>query len=59
MEQTMDRHGWNSLGDFRGIRRERIVAHSRIRRPGARPYFGGHEEGYAPADAAVSVEGRG
>ena len=41
--------GWTSLDDFRGIRRDRIVAHSDIRRPDEKEYFGGKEapEGYA------------
>ena len=28
MREAMERHGWASLDDFRGIRRDRIVAHS-------------------------------
>ena len=48
MEAAMDRHGWKSLDDFRGIRRDRIVTHSKIRRPDAAAYHGGYEaEGYA------------
>ncbi len=48
----LERHaerGWRSLEDFRGLRRDRIVPHSRIRRPDTKEYFGGHEtpEGYA------------
>jgi hypothetical protein len=41
--------GWTKLEDFRGIRRDRIVAHSQIRRPAEVEYRGGHEiyEGYA------------
>jgi len=41
--------GWHSLDDFRGLRRDRIVAHSQIKRPEAKEYFGGKEapEGYA------------
>ena len=41
--------GWTNLEDFRGLRRERIVAHSQIRRPEDSDYQGGHEapEGYA------------
>jgi len=41
--------GWQSLDDFRGLRRDRIVAHSQIKRPEAKEYFGGKEapEGYA------------
>jgi dihydroorotate dehydrogenase len=48
----LERHadkGWRTLDDFRGIRRDRIVPHSTIRRPDDRAYHGGHEvgEGYA------------
>jgi dihydropyrimidine dehydrogenase (NAD+) subunit PreA len=46
--------GWSRLQDFRGIRRDRIVSHSQIRRPAEADYRGGHEvyEGYAePAKA--------
>jgi len=41
--------GWNSVEDFRGIRRDRVVQHSKIRRPEGKEYFGGQEapEGYA------------
>ena len=41
--------GWQRLEDFRGLRRDRIVAHSQIRRPADSDYQGGHEpqEGYA------------
>jgi len=41
--------GWKSLEDFRGIRRDRVVVHSKIRRPEGKEYFGGMDapEGYA------------
>jgi dihydropyrimidine dehydrogenase (NAD+) subunit PreA len=41
--------GWTRLEDFRGLRRECVVAHSQIRRPEDSDYQGGHEpqEGYA------------
>jgi dihydropyrimidine dehydrogenase (NAD+) subunit PreA len=35
--------GWNRLDDFRGLRRDRVVAHSRIKRPDAADYHGGFE----------------
>lgn len=55
MRDAMERHGWGSLDDFRGIRRDRIVPHSRIRRPDAKAYHGGYEaEGYAAEDVPVS-----
>ena len=41
--------GWKRLEDFRGLRRDRIVPHSQIRRPEDSDYQGGYEtqEGYA------------
>jgi dihydroorotate dehydrogenase len=48
MRAFMERWGFASLEDFRGIRRDRVVTHSKIRRPDAKSYHGGHEaEGYA------------
>jgi dihydropyrimidine dehydrogenase (NAD+) subunit PreA len=45
--------GWRSVEDFRGLRRDRVVQHSKIRRPDGKEYFGGQEapEGYAAAEA--------
>ncbi|MFN8062391.1 MAG: tRNA-dihydrouridine synthase [Vicinamibacterales bacterium] len=42
--------GWSSVDDIKGLRRDRVVAHSQIRRPDDKEYHGGHEpaEGYAP-----------
>jgi dihydropyrimidine dehydrogenase (NAD+) subunit PreA len=55
MGDVMERHGWASLDDFRGIRRDRIVPHSRIRRPDAKAYHGGYDaEGYAAEDVPTS-----
>jgi dihydropyrimidine dehydrogenase (NAD+) subunit PreA len=47
--------GWSSVEDFRGIRRDRVVQHSRIRRPEGKEYFGGQEapEGYASPEPAA------
>src|SRR5262245_29790147 len=54
MQQTMERHRWSTLEDFRGIRRDRVVPHSRIRRPDTKDYHGGYDaEGYAAAEAAA------
>jgi dihydropyrimidine dehydrogenase (NAD+) subunit PreA len=50
--------GWSRLDDFRGLRRDRIVPQSRIARPDASDYHGGHEgaEGYAdPSESPVPV----
>jgi dihydropyrimidine dehydrogenase (NAD+) subunit PreA len=57
MSDFLDRNaerGWKSLADFRGIRRDRIVAQSQIKRPDAADYHGGYgeeHEGYAGAGA--------
>jgi dihydropyrimidine dehydrogenase (NAD+) subunit PreA len=52
MTETMEKRGWKSLDDFRGLLRSRVVAHSAIRRPDAGGYHGGYEaEGYAGTDA--------
>ncbi|MBV8515925.1 MAG: NAD-dependent dihydropyrimidine dehydrogenase subunit PreA [Acidobacteria bacterium] len=50
MSEFMERRGFNSLEDFRGLRRDRVVAHSQIKRPETREYHGGYDEeheGYA------------
>ena len=41
--------GFQKLEDFRGLLRDRVVAHSQIRRPDDADYQGGYEpqEGYA------------
>jgi dihydropyrimidine dehydrogenase (NAD+) subunit PreA len=57
MAEFLDRNaqrGWKSLEDFRGLRRDRVVAHSQIRRPEDADYHGGHEayEGYAAPTTA-------
>jgi dihydropyrimidine dehydrogenase (NAD+) subunit PreA len=50
MEAAMERHGWSRLDEFRGLRRDRVVVHSKIRRPGSADYHGGYDaEGYASA----------
>jgi len=59
MTQFLERNaekGWKSLEDFRGIRRDRIVPQSSIKRPDQFDYRGGHEaEGYAaPAEPIES-----
>ena len=58
LEAFLERHsgrGWRTVEDFRGIRRDRIVTHSKIRRPDTKEYFGGHDapEGYAAAETAA------
>jgi dihydropyrimidine dehydrogenase (NAD+) subunit PreA len=52
---VLARRGWQTLEDFRGSRRDRVVAHSQIRRADAKAYHGGYEaEGYTPAAATVA-----
>jgi dihydropyrimidine dehydrogenase (NAD+) subunit PreA len=47
LEKHADK-GWKSLGDVVGLRRDRVVAQSKIRRAGEKDYRGGYEsEGYA------------
>jgi dihydroorotate dehydrogenase len=52
MREFLERNahrGFTRLEDFRGIRRDRVVSHSQIRRPDDKEYAGGYEthEGYA------------
>jgi dihydropyrimidine dehydrogenase (NAD+) subunit PreA len=54
IEQHADK-GWQGVSDFVGLRRDRVVAQSQIRRPGEKEYHGGHEtpEGYAADEEPV------
>jgi dihydroorotate dehydrogenase len=50
--------GWRKLDDFRGLRRERVVPHSQIKRPEQLDYHGGYTEeaeGYAKPQEPVSA----
>src|SRR5258708_36140215 len=58
MTEFLDRRGYGSLEEFRGLRRDRVVPHSQIKRPDTADYHGGYEgeeqEGYAKvAEPAV------
>jgi dihydropyrimidine dehydrogenase (NAD+) subunit PreA len=58
MSEFMEKRGFNSLDDFRGIRRDAIVPHSQIKRPDAADYHGGYDEeheGYAKNDKPVTT----
>jgi dihydropyrimidine dehydrogenase (NAD+) subunit PreA len=47
LERHADR-GWTTFDKIRGLARDRVVAHSKIRRPESAEYRGGYEqEGYA------------
>ncbi len=53
MSEFLERNahrGWSRLEDFRGLKRNAVVAHSQIKRPDEREYHGGYQEdaeGYA------------
>jgi dihydropyrimidine dehydrogenase (NAD+) subunit PreA len=52
MHSVLERRGWSSIEEARGLRRDRVVVHSQIRRPDTKAYHGGYEaEGYATGDA--------
>ena len=56
--EFMEQKGFRSIEDFRGLRRDRIVAQSAIRRPDKADYHGGHDaeqvEGYAPVETPAA-----
>ena len=50
--------GWKSLADFRGLRRDRVVSHSQIKRPDQADYHGGYDEeneGYAKHERTLAT----
>jgi dihydroorotate dehydrogenase len=56
LDAFLEKHaadGWRSVEDFRGVRRDRMVLQSQIRRPASDDYRGGYEaiEGYAMPEA--------
>ena len=57
LEQQAAR-GWTRVSEFVGIRRDRVVAQSQIRRPDEKAYHGGHEtaEGYAATEDTTAKE---
>ncbi|HEY3055440.1 MAG TPA: NAD-dependent dihydropyrimidine dehydrogenase subunit PreA [Thermoanaerobaculia bacterium] len=52
-------NGWKRLEDFRGLRRDRVVPHSQIKRPEQYDYRGGYEteevEGYARPERPLAT----
>ena len=59
LEKNADR--FHTLEDFRGLRRDRVVSHSQIRRPEDSEYRGGYDEsyeGYAQPAPAPATTGR-
>jgi hypothetical protein len=59
MAEAMERNGWKSLDDFIGRRRDRIVAHSKIRRQDAEAYHGGYEAGNQVASDSPAGRAKG
>jgi dihydroorotate dehydrogenase len=57
LDAFLDKHGYASIEDFRGIRRDRVVLQSQIRRPEGDGYQGGYEavEGYAVPEGTAKV----
>ena len=60
LDAFLQRHasrGWTSVESFRGLRRDRIVSHSQIRRPDDKDYHGGYDaEGYAEQPGAAAAK---
>jgi dihydropyrimidine dehydrogenase (NAD+) subunit PreA len=58
MSDFMDQRGFRSLEEFRGLRRDRVVSQSQIKRPDTVDYHGGYvdeeHEGYAQPNAATT-----
>ena len=58
MSEFMERRGFATLAEFRGLRRDRVVAHAQIKRPDSVDYHGGYadeeHEGYAKQPAATT-----
>ncbi len=61
MSEFLERNahrGWSRLEDFRGLKRNAVVAHSQIKRPDEREYHGGYQEeaeGYATPEKPVGA----
>jgi dihydropyrimidine dehydrogenase (NAD+) subunit PreA len=52
MEEFLEKNasrGWKTLEDFRGLRRDRVVPHSQIKRPEEAHYRGGYDSEPQPA----------
>jgi dihydropyrimidine dehydrogenase (NAD+) subunit PreA len=61
MEEFLEKNahrGWKNLEDFRGLRRDRIVPHSRIKRPDEADYHGGYETEAPASPAAAHPKGK-
>jgi dihydropyrimidine dehydrogenase (NAD+) subunit PreA len=60
LAQFLDKNasrGWKEVSDFVGLRRDRVVAQSKIRRPTEKDYRGGYDaEGYAAQEELANAE---
>jgi hypothetical protein len=52
LDAFLEKHGWNSVEDFRGLRRDRVVLQSQIRRPDAEEYSASHPDASTSAASA-------
>jgi dihydroorotate dehydrogenase len=59
MSEFMEQRGFKNLDEFRGLRRDRIVAHSQIKRPDTADYHGGYADDQHEGYAAPVVAGAG
>jgi dihydroorotate dehydrogenase len=60
MKEFLERNaqrGWSRLEDFRGLTRDRVVAHSQIRRPEDHEYAGGHPAVTSPGSSSARTGG--
>ena len=58
IERNADK-GWKTVEDFRGLRRDRVVVHSKIRRPDDAGYAGGYDaEGYSSEELETAQVAR-
>jgi dihydropyrimidine dehydrogenase (NAD+) subunit PreA len=55
LDAFMERHGYASIEDFRGLRRDRVVLQSQIRRPEGEGYGAEAVEGYAAPERGVTA----
>lgn len=59
MAEFMEKRGFKNLDEFRGLRRDRIVAHSQIKRPDTADYHGGYADDQHEGYAVPAVAGAG
>jgi dihydroorotate dehydrogenase len=55
LSEFMEQKGYRSIEEFRGIRRDRIVLQSQIRRPEKADYHGGYSEEFEGYSKPVEI----